>query len=123
MSRSGVTEWKQRELVEAIAAQVTENMEAAAKVVEVDARHRLLAIRDPEFGRGYRRMLALYRLTSFVKRAGNAIEAQIGIPKGEKGGDYGFWIEVGSKTAAAHPWLRPALATNLRTIMALLGGK
>lgn len=118
-----ITEWRSREVVEAVRAEVTSNMEAAAKVVEVDARRRLLAIREPEFGRAYRRVLALFRLTSFVTSDSNVIEGKIGIPAGEKGSDYGYWIETGSKSAPAQPWLRPALLTNLRDIIALLGGK
>ncbi|MBN1248468.1 MAG: hypothetical protein JXC32_12470 [Anaerolineae bacterium] len=116
-----MSEWRQREVVEAVKAYVTDGMETAAKVIEEDARKNLLRVREPEFGVGYRRVLALYRLTSLVKAAGMVIEAQIGIPRGEKGGDYGFWIETGSKTAGAHPWLRPALAKNLRNIVGLLG--
>ena len=122
MSRSGIVRWNQREVVNAIASHVQENMEEAAKLVETDARHRFLRIREPEFGLKYRRYLALYRLTSVVGRDGNAVEAAIGITKGKKGGDYGFWIEVGSKTAPAHPWLRPALMTNLRDVMRIICG-
>lgn len=123
MSRTGVTEWKAAELKEALAVAVTARMEDAAKLVEVDARSRLLRIRDPEFGLGYRKVLALYRLKSVVRRVGNVIEGMIGIPPGAKGGDYGYYIETGSRTAPAHPWLRPALLTNLKTIMQLLGGR
>jgi len=123
MSRSGVTQWKQAELIEAVKAQVTRGMEDAAKLVEVDARHRLLRIRQPDFGQGYRRVLALYRLKSSVKSEARAVEARIGIPPGEKGGDYGFFIEVGSRTAPAHPWLRPALLENLKDVLRLVGGK
>lgn len=123
MSRSGVVQWRQKELIEAVATQVTADMETAAKVVEVDARQRLLRIREPAFGQAYRRVLALFRLTSVVQRAGDVIEARIGIPRGEKGGDYGYWIEVGSATAPAHPWLRPALLHNLKRILALIGGR
>jgi hypothetical protein len=119
---SGVTEWRQREVFEAIAADVQETMEIAAKVVETDARRRLLRIREPDFGRKYRMVLALYRLTSFVRREGKAIVGKIGIPAGEKGGDYGFWIEIGSKTAPAQPWIRPALIENLRNIVRLFNG-
>jgi len=118
---SHISQWRQREVIEEIADQVAADMETAGKVVEVDARRRLLRIHDPEFGRAYRRVLALYRLMSFVRRTGSVIEALVGIPRGEKGGDYGFWIEVGSKTAAAQPWLRPALLTNLKRIMEFLG--
>jgi len=122
MSGSGITEWRAKELIDTIAAHVEENMEAATKVVEVDARHRMLSIREPEFGTGYRRVLALYRLKSIVKREGMDVVGKVGIPPGEKGGSYGYYIEVGSRTAPAHPWLRPALLTNLQTIIKLLRG-
>jgi hypothetical protein len=117
-----ITEWNQTQVIEQIAAEVEANMETAAKVVEVDARHRLLRVRQPEFGAGYRRVLALFRLTSVVTRDGNAIEGWIGIPPGDKGGHYGFYIETGSSTAPAHPWLRPALFGNMRNILQLLSG-
>ena len=120
---SAVAEWRQREVVAAVRAEVKGNMELAVKVVEVDARRRLLAIQDPEFGRGYRRILALFRLISFVEEERDAITGRVGIPKGEKGGDYGFWIEIGSKTAPAQPWLRPSLMLNLDDLMKVLAGQ
>jgi len=120
---STIAEWNQRKVVEAVKAEVAANMEIAATVVEVDARRRLLAIVEPEFGRGYRRVLALYRLISKVVVGENAIEGQIGIPPGKEGGDYGFWIETGSHTYAAQPWLRPALMDNLKDILRLLVGR
>ena len=120
---SGVVEWNQREVIERITAETVENMEIAAKMVEVNARKRLLRIRQPDFGVKYRMVLALYRLTSIVKRDGTAVEGRVGIPAGEKGDSYGFFIETGSSTAAAQPWLRPALAENLQAIIELLGGK
>lgn len=121
MSRSGVSEWHAHVIVEAVADEVELRMEDAAKLVEMDARHRLLSIRDPEFGQGYRRVLALYRLTSQVKRTRDSIVGSIGIPRGDKGDSYGFYIETGSRTAGAQPWLRPALWENLETIRELLG--
>lgn len=117
---SVIREWRQREVIGEIAAQVESDLEVAAKVVEVDARRRLLAIHDPEWGRGYRKLLALFRLTSFVERDGTTVEAGIGMT-GRKEGWLGFYIEVGSRTAPAHPWLRPALLTNLENILTLLG--
>lgn len=123
MSRSGVVEWNQAAVIEAIAVEVQESMEIAAKEVETDARKRLLRIKEPARRGKYRLILALYRLTSYVRRDGTTIEGHIGIPRGEKGGDYGFWIEIGSVTAPANPWLRPALMENLKKITALLGGK
>ena len=52
-----ITEWRQRQVVEEISDFVATNMEAAAGVVEMDARRRLLAIVEPAFGRAYRRLL------------------------------------------------------------------
>ena len=120
---TSIVEWNERKVVEVIKMEVAANMEIAAAVVEVDARRRLLAIVEPEFGRAYRRVLALYRLISKVIVGENAIEGQIGIPPGKEGGDYGFWIEVGSHTWAPQPWLRPALMDNLKDIIKLLAGR
>jgi hypothetical protein len=120
---TAITEWNQRKIVTAVKAEVAANMEIAAAVVEVDARRRLLRIVEPEFGRAYRRVLALYRLISRVVIGENAVEGQIGIPPGKESGDYGFWIEVGSHTYAAQPWLRPALMDNLKDIIKLLAGR
>jgi hypothetical protein len=119
-----IDQWNQKAVIEEIAAEVEANMEIAAEVVETDARKRLRSIGDPDWGRGYR-MLISYRLTSFVKRENLAIIAGIGVPPDPKSGTpyMGFYIETGSTTAPAHPWLRPALLTNLRNIMALLGDR
>jgi len=119
---STIAEWNQREVIEAIKADLVANMEIAAGVIETDARKRLLRIQEPEFGRAYRRVLALYRLISRVVVGKDVVEGQVGIPGGEKGSDYGFWIEIGSHTYAAQPWLRPALMGNLKNIVRLLAG-
>ena len=117
-----IAEWRQRQVVEEVKDFVATNMEAAAGVVEMDARRRLLAIVEPDFGRAYRRLLALGKLISQVVVEGDVVEGQIGIPTGDKGSDYGWWIEVGSKKWAAHPWLRPALMQNFKEILRLLTG-
>ena len=117
-----ISEWKQKQVVEEIKNFVATNMEAAAGVVEMDARRRLLSIVEPAFGRAYRRLLALGKLTSRVVVEEHVVEGQIGIPSGEKGSDYGWWIEVGSKAKAAQPWLRPALLQNFKEIIRLLTG-
>jgi len=119
---STITEWNQKQVVEEVKDFLATNMEAAAGVVEMDGRRRLLAITEPEFGRAYRRLLALGKLTSRVVIEGDVVEGQVGIPSGEKGSDYGWWIEVGSKAKAAQPWLRPALMQNFKEILRLLTG-
>ena len=120
---SGVVQWRQRELIEAVKTRVAADMEIAVKLVEVDARQRLRDISEPRFGRAYRRILALFRLKSGVTVEEKAVIGWVGIPRGEKGGDYGFWIEVGSRAMAAQPWLRPALIQNVKKITRILGGK
>jgi len=119
---SAITEWRQRQVVDQVREEVATRMEAAAHVVEVDARGRLLRIQEPEFGRRYRRALAMGRLTSVVKVEGDVVEGLVGITKGEKGSDYGWWIEVGSRAKAAQPWLRPALMNNFKAIIKMLCG-
>lgn len=119
---SAIQEWRQEEVVQEVSDEVERNMETAAKMVEVDARRNLLKIRDPEWGIAYRKLLAFYRLTSVVTRDTRAISAGVGMPPGKQGSDYGYWIEVGSRSAPAHPWLRPALCHNLRNILRLLSG-
>ncbi|MFO7740824.1 MAG: hypothetical protein R6X31_00775 [Anaerolineae bacterium] len=117
-----IDEWNQDDVVGAVSDEIEANMEIAAKVVESDARRNLLKIGAPDWGAGYRKLLALYRLTSFVERSKTSIEAGIGLPGGKAGHD-GWYIETGSSTAPAHPWLRPALLHNLRNIIQLLGGR
>lgn len=118
-----IDEWRQKEVIEQISGEVAENVEAAAKIVETDARKNLLKISEPEWGEAYRKVLALYRLTTVMERNKRYIEAGVGMPSGKKGSDYGFWIEIGSRTASAHPWLRPALKHNLRNITKLFAGE
>lgn len=118
---SAITEWRQREVIGEIGDELEGNMEIANRVVLEDARRNLLKVGDPEWGRGYRQMLALYRLTSFVERDKRSITGRVGMPGGKAGYD-GFYIETGSRTASAHPWLRPALLHNLRDITTLLAG-
>lgn len=115
----GITEWRQDEVVGEVTAELEAKMETAAKVVEVAARRNLLAISEPDWGSAYRAMLANYKLSSFVVRSDKEIEAGIGLPGGKAGHD-GWYIETGSTTAPAHPWLRPALLHNLRKITQLL---
>ncbi len=117
-----IDKWDQAAVIEQIADEVVETMEIAAKVVQMDARKRLLKIHDPEWGRKYRKLIALYRLTSFVKRERLAVVGLIGMPRESKGNDMGFWIEVGTVSQPPHPWLRPALLANLRDIQQLFGG-
>lgn len=119
---SGIEKWNAEKVIEVISDEVAENIEGAAHIVKTDARRNLLKIKEPEWGAAYRRILALYRLKTVTRRTKRYVEAGIGMPAGKKGSDYGYWIETGSSTAPAHPWLRPALLHNLPRIVRLVGG-
>jgi hypothetical protein len=117
-----IRNWNPRAVKDAAIAELMANGEIVGKFVESDARRRLYAIEEPEWGENYRRLIVGRRLTFVVKREPKAIVITVGVRAGEKGQYYGFYIEVGSKTSPAHPYLRPAVFNNAREILALLGG-
>lgn len=130
-----ISRWNPRAVKEAAIAELMANGEIVGKFVETDARKRLLAITDPEWGERYRKLIVARLLTFVVKREPNAVVITVGVQAGEKGQYYGFWIEVGTATIPprggkpgrpgypAHPFLRPAVFENAREILSRLGGK
>lgn len=120
---SAIQEWHADEVIARFANATAESLEIAAKFVEEEARANLAAITDPGWGEAYRNEIVGRLLTSFVTKENKEIVAKIGVRvAGGKGGEYhGYYIELGSSTAPAHPWLRPALFENLATIQQLLG--
>jgi hypothetical protein len=125
MTKAIIQEWHADAVVAFFGAKVAANLELAGKFVEEEARGNLAAISEPEWGRGYRNEIVGRLLTAGVIPEGKGYAAVVGVAKaGGKGGDYhGFFIEVGSATAPAHPWLRPALFNNLAAVKQLLEGK
>lgn len=127
--------WHPERLKRRVLEDLVANGETAGKFVETEARQRLLAIRDPEWGAGYRRYIANYMLTSLVERERNAVVIWIGVRKGPKGQQHGLWIELGTAMIPphgdkpgrpghpAHPYLRPAVFQNARAIVQLLAGE
>ena len=116
------------EVVKAAAlAEVGENAEIVGKFVETEARRRLDAIRTPDNKRAvaWRAFLSRWVLTNTVEREPTAVVITVGMKVGpRKGGrTRGFYVETGSSTAPAHPYLRPAVFQNARRIVQLLGGK
>lgn len=99
------------------------NGEIVGEFVESDARRRLLAISDPEWGRGYRESVVSRLLTNIVEVEKNEVVIFIGVEKSSSGTHHGFYIEFGSSTAPAHPFLRPAVFSNAREIFSLLEGR
>ena len=117
-----VKNWNPQKLKRHILDALESNGAIVGKVVEESARSRLLAITDPEWGSGYRRLVAMWMLTSEVERMGNMIEIRVGVTATNKSRFHGFYIETGSSTAPAQPFLRPAVFGNAGTIVALLEG-
>lgn len=123
-----ITKWTPKIVVETTLDELEANGEIVGKFVETEARRRLMEITDPEWGRGYRQKLVARLLTYRVTRHPDRVIITIGVKqstsrKGVASRKHGFYIEFGSKTAQAHPFLRPAVFDNKDKIAALLAGK
>lgn len=127
--------WKPEAVRARVVEELAANGEIVGKFVETEARRRLLAIGEPEWGKGYRKMLADYYLTSLVERKAKEVTIWVGMRTGPKGQQHGLWIELGTATIPrqgnrpgrpghpAHPYLRPAVFDNGREIVQLLEGR
>lgn len=103
---------------------VLERAEDVGKFCETDARRRLDAITDPDTKRdkNYRKYLSDWILTNTVEKDKFDVLIRIGMKVGKEGQmHHGFYIETGSSTAQAHPFLRPSVFSNARDIVDLLG--
>ena len=123
MSKVVWKNWNPERVIEKVAAETAENMELVCKFVETEARRRLLSISEPEWGAAYRREILARKLTSVVTRKGKAVVGIVGMRTGKEGRHYGYYIEMGSSTAPAQPYLRPAVFQNAHEIVKLLAGK
>ena len=123
-----IKSWTPEKVKAEIIDNLVANGEIAGKFAETDARKRLLAIREPQWGAGYREKVVARLLTNQVERGKNEVVIRIGVAesksrKGEARRKHGLYIELGSKTAPAQPFLRPAVFENGAKIVALLSGK
>lgn len=128
MSDVNITKWQPEEVKAMVTATLLENGEIAGKFVETDARKRLMAITDPEWGKKYRQQLVARLLTNIVERGLNEVIIRVGVREsksrtGVASRKHGFYIELGSATAPAHPFLRPAVFENGKKIVRLLCGE
>lgn len=96
------------------------NAPAAGGFVVHDARRRLQAIEEPKFGRGYRRHIVAGLLDFAVDRNDDGVTLFVGVKATNESRHHGFYIELGSRRAPAHPFLRPAVVENARKILELL---
>lgn len=104
------------------------NAELTGVFIESEARRRLDAITAPDTSRdkNYRHYLSKYLLTHTVTVEKDAVVIDVGMkvgPRGTGASHHGFYIEIGSESAAAHPYLRPAVFDNANEIVGLLAGK
>ncbi|OGC95311.1 MAG: hypothetical protein A2W25_05185 [candidate division Zixibacteria bacterium RBG_16_53_22] len=115
--------WRPNDFKKKLISELAENAEIVGKFVETDARQRLLAIKDPAWGLAYRSKLVSRLLGYTVEVKPNEVVITVGVRPSSEGRHHGFYIEMGSKTAPAHPYLRPAVFMNAAKILALLRGK
>lgn len=115
--------WKPDEFKAELRNQLAGNGEIVGKFVETESRRRLVAIDDPDWGAGYRQQVVARLLTYLVEVKANEVVTTVGVAQGSGGRHHGFYIELGSSTAPAHPFLRPAVFENGRQIVGLFGGK
>lgn len=117
------SKWNPEEVKKMAKQTISSRADMAGKFVEDDARRRLNAIKNPDTKAdvNYRNYLANYILTHSVEENKNEIVIRVGMKIGRDGQKYhGFYIETGSSTAPAHPYLRPALMQNLRKVLGIL---
>ena len=115
--------WKADEFKKKLSGDLAANAEIVGKFVETDARRRLLAINDPKWGAKYRSQVVARLLTYEVETKPKEVIIKVGVRASGSGRHHGFFIEFGSRTAPAHPFLRPAVFENAAKIVALLSGK
>lgn len=124
MQNVDITKWTPDKVKEDVTKhQLIPNGEIVGKFVESDAKRRLLDIRDPEWGKNYRQMVVARLLMFTVEEANNGVKILVGVAKAKSGKYHGYYIELGSKSAPPHPFLRPAVFQNKRKILALLSGQ
>lgn len=118
-----VIKWDEAAFKAAVLSKLVSNGEIVGEFVETDARRRLLAISDPAWGAKYRRKVVARLLDNFVEEEKNGVNIFVGVRPSSSGSHHGFYIELGSATAPAHPFLRPAVFSNGKKIVSLLAGK
>jgi hypothetical protein len=115
--------WNPQAWKKQLIANLAENGEIVGKFVETEARRRLLSISDPKWGEAYRSQVVARLLTYEVETSSREVTINVGVRTSSSGSHHGFYIEMGSSTAPAHPFLRPAVFQNAAKIVALLSGK
>lgn len=119
-----ITRWEPANVKKMAMEVILSRAEDVGKFCETEARRRLDAITDPDTkrDRNYRSYLSSFILTNKVEQEMNGVVIRVGMKVGKEGQMmHGFYIETGSSTAEAHPFLRPAVFGNAREIVGMLG--
>lgn len=120
--------WHPDRLKEKLLADLVANGELVGKFLEGEARRRLLAYPELDTivdgkryvgGGAYRRYVAGL-IGSDATRERNAVLIRVGVGLGKGGRHHGLYIELGSKTSPARPFLRPAVFENADKIIQVL---
>lgn len=123
--------WNDREFKKGLKRELAANAAIVGKFVETEARRRLTAITDPDWGAAYRQQVLARSLTYEVEEKANEVEVRVGVTEGPTTGKEsgaagqrkrGLYIELGSSTAPAQPYLRPAVFENGGKIVRLFEG-
>lgn len=124
-------DWDADGLKRALLRELTGNAELVGKYVTTDAQRRLRAYPEldtrvdgrPYKGGGAYRNYVASLMGYEVEQEPNAVLIRVGVRQGRSGRHHGLYIELGSRTAPARPYLRPAVFENADRITQLLAGK
>ena len=119
-----ITRWEPANVKTMARNVILSRAEDVGMFLETEARRRLGGITSPDTKRdiNYRNYLSSYILTNTVEDDKKEIVIRVGMKIGKDGQTHhGFYIETGSSTAEAHPYLRPAVFNNAREIVQMLG--
>lgn len=119
-----ITKWDAVAVKKMAKGVIVSHAEDVGMFVETEARRKLDAIEDPDTKRdkNYRAYLSEFMLTNVVEDNENEVVIRVGMKIGKQGQTHhGFYIETGSSTAPAHPYLRPAVFENGKDIVMMLG--
>ena len=115
MSKSKIVwkDWNPGKVKATITGRAEENVEKACQFVEEQARNNIRS-------RSGRLANAIGHV---VYRDGDDVIGVVGMRRRFKAAFYGYFLEVGTRKMAAHPFLRPAVFNNARQIMKIITGK
>lgn len=126
-------DWDPTKLKAVILSELVANADIVGKFVSDDAKRRLLGYpelnvtipgqRLPYIGGGVYRKYVASLMGWTVVRERNGVTINVGVRAGRGGSHHGLYIELGSKTAAPRPFLRPAVLENAAKIVHLLANR